>query len=76
MEGTPDTLNVQYDHPAILFGLRIEETSDIEDIPPLYISLKVHNMTLHNAMLYLGTLHNFFSKGDHGRTGFGRHRTL
>ena len=76
MEGTPNTLNVQYDHPAILFGLRIEETSDIEDIPPLYISLKVHDMTLHNAMLYLGTLHNFLAKGDHGRTGFGRHRTL
>jgi hypothetical protein len=54
MGQTPDTLNVQDDHPAILFGPRVEETSDTEDVPPFYVSLKVHDMTLHNAMLDSG----------------------
>jgi hypothetical protein len=62
MGGTPDTLNVQDDHPAILFGSGIEETSDIEDVPSLYIIVKVHNMTLHNAILDSGASHNLMSK--------------
>jgi hypothetical protein len=62
MGGTPDTLNVQDDHPAILFGPRVEETSDTEDVPPFYVSLKVHDMTLHNTMLYSGASHNLMPK--------------
>jgi hypothetical protein len=62
MGGTPDTLNVQDDHPAILFGPRVEETSDTEDVPPFYVSLKIHDMTLHNTMLDSGTSHNLMPK--------------
>jgi hypothetical protein len=62
MGQTPDTLNVQDDHPAILFGLRVEETSDTEDIPLFYVSLKFHDMTLHNSMLDLGASHNLMPK--------------
>jgi hypothetical protein len=62
MGQTPDTLNVQDDHLAILFGLCVEDTSDIEDIPSFYASLKVHDMTLHNAMLDSGTSHNLMPK--------------
>ena len=62
MEEAFDTFNVQDDQPAILFGPRVEETSDDGDIPPLYVSLKVHDMTLHNAMLYLGASHNLMPK--------------
>jgi hypothetical protein len=51
MEEASDTLNVQHDDPAILFGPRVEETGDDGDIPHFYVSLKVHDMTLHNAML-------------------------
>jgi hypothetical protein len=57
-----DTLNVQDDHPTILFGLRVEETSDTEEVPPFYVSLKVHDMTLHNTILDLGVSHNFMPK--------------
>jgi hypothetical protein len=57
MEEAPDTLNVQDDHPAILFGPRVEETGDTEDVPPFYVSLKIHDMTLHNAMLDSGARH-------------------
>ena len=62
MGQTPDTLNVQDDHLAILFGLCVEDTSDIEDIPSFYASLKVHDMTLHNAMLDSGASHNLMPK--------------
>jgi hypothetical protein len=62
MGGTPDTLNVQDDHPTILFGPRIEETSDIENVPSFYVSLKVHDMTLHNAMLDFSASHNMMPK--------------
>jgi len=62
MGGTPDTLNIQCDHHAILFGLHVEETSDTKDVPPFYVSLKIHEMTLHNAMLDSGVSHNLMPK--------------
>jgi hypothetical protein len=45
-----------------LFGLRVEEMSDTEDVPPFYVSLKIHDMTLHNAMLDSGASHNLMPK--------------
>jgi hypothetical protein len=62
MGGTPDTLNIQDDHPVILFGLCIEETSDTEDVHLFYVSLKFHHMTLHNSMLDSGVSHNLMPK--------------
>jgi len=62
MEEASDTLNVQDDHPAILIVLRVEETSDGGDIPPFYVSLNVHDMTLHNAMLDSRASHNLMPK--------------
>jgi hypothetical protein len=51
MEENFDTLNIQDDHPAILFGPCVEESSDVDEVPPFYVILKIHDMTLHNAML-------------------------
>jgi hypothetical protein len=62
MGGTPDTLNIQDDHPAILFGLHVEEAGDTEYVPPFYVSLKIHDMTLHNTMLDSGASHNLMPK--------------
>jgi hypothetical protein len=62
MEEAYDTLNVQDDHPAILFGPRVEESGDDGDVPPFYVSLKIHDMTLHNAMLDSGASHNLMPK--------------
>jgi hypothetical protein len=42
MGETPDTLNVQDDHPAILFGPCVEETNDTEDVP--------HSMSVSRSM--------------------------
>jgi hypothetical protein len=62
MEQTSDILNIQDDHPTILFGPHVEENSDDEEVPPFYFSLKIHDMTLHNAMLDLGESHNLMPR--------------
>jgi hypothetical protein len=62
IRGTPNNLNIQNDTPTILFGLCIKETSDTEEVPPLYVSLNIHGMNLHNAMLDSGTSHNLIPK--------------
>jgi hypothetical protein len=62
MEQTSDTFNIQDDHPAILFSPRVEESSDVDEVPPFYVSLKIHDMTLHNAMLDSGASHNLMPK--------------
>jgi hypothetical protein len=62
MEQTSDTLNIQDDHPAILFGPRMEENCDTEEVPPFYVNLKIYDMTLHNVMLDFGASHNMMPK--------------
>ena len=46
-------LNLQDDYPTILFGPRVEEKDHNDDggVHPLFISLNIHEMVLHNAML-------------------------
>jgi hypothetical protein len=62
MEETFDTLNIQNDNPAILFGPRVEESSDADEVPPFYVSMKIHDMTFHNPMLDSGASHNLMPK--------------
>jgi hypothetical protein len=62
MEETSNTFNIQDDHPAILFGPRVEESSDADQVPPFYVSLKIHDMTLHNGMLDSGASHSLIPK--------------
>jgi ribonuclease HI len=62
MGQTSCTLNIQDDHPTILFGPRVEESSENEEVPPFYVNLKIHDMTLHNAMLDSGASHNLLPK--------------
>jgi len=57
-----DTLNMQDDHPNILFGPRVEEGGENEEVPPFYVSLKIHDMILHNAMLDSEASHNLMPK--------------
>jgi hypothetical protein len=62
VEETFDTLNIQDDHLANLFGPCLEESSDVDQVPHFYVSLKIHDMTLHNVMLDSGASHNLMSK--------------
>jgi len=47
MGQTYDTLNIQDDHPTILFVPRVDESGETEEAPPFYVILKIHEMTLH-----------------------------
>ena len=59
-----DILNLQDDYPTILFGPRVEEKDhdDDGDVPPFFISLNIHEMVIHNAMLDSGASHNLIPK--------------
>ena len=55
-------LEVNTDAPTISFGSRLEN-GDEEEVPPFYLSLNVHNMVVHNAMLDSRASHNLMPKG-------------
>ena len=61
-EFQPDILEVNDDAPTISFGSKLEN-GDEEEVPPFYLSLNVHDMVLHNAMLDSGASHNLMAKG-------------
>ena len=57
-----DILEVADDAPTIVFGLKIANVDD-DEVPPFYLSLNVHDMIVHNAMLDSGASHNMMPKG-------------
>ena len=57
-----DILELTDDNPTIVLGSKIDNV-DNEEVPPFYMSLNVHDMVLHNAMLDLGASHNLMPKG-------------
>ena len=50
------------DNPTISFGPKVESKDD-DEVPPFYLSLNVHDMVVHNAMLDSGASHNLMPKG-------------
>jgi ribonuclease HI len=58
MEQTSDTLNIKDDHPAILFVPFVKGNRDAEEVPPFYVSMNIHDMTLHNVVLDSRESHN------------------
>ena len=57
-----DTVNLNDDQPALLFGPKIEGKFQEGVVPPFYISLNIHEKILHNAMHDSGALHNLMPK--------------
>ena len=55
-------LEVNDDAPTIVFGSKIENVDD-EEAPHIYLSLNVHDMIVHNAMIDSGASHNLIPKG-------------
>ena len=51
-----------YDNPTISFGPKVESIDD-EEVSLFYLSLNVHDMVVHNAMLDSGASHNLMPKG-------------
>lgn len=61
-EETYDSLNLQDDHPKIMFGPCAQTSIKFEVVPPFYISLRIHDMFLHNAMFDSSASHNLIPK--------------
>jgi hypothetical protein len=57
-----DTVNLTNDHPELLFGPEVNGRDDTGDVAPFYISLNIHDLILHNAMLDSGASHNLMPK--------------
>jgi hypothetical protein len=55
-----DILNIYDDKPTIFLGQMIEDRD--ESYPPFYISLNIHDKTLHNCLLDSGASHNLMPK--------------
>jgi hypothetical protein len=57
-----NTVNLADDHPELLFGPEVNGRDDTGDVAPFYISLNIHDLILHNAMLDSGASHNLMPK--------------
>jgi len=68
-------VNVADDEPAILFGPVIEGSPKGNDVPPFYLSLKLHQFILHNSMLYIGASHKLMPKATMEKLGLDNTRT-
>jgi ribonuclease HI len=55
-----DVLNIYDDKPTITLGPMVEDRD--ESFPPFYISLNIHEKTLHNCLLDSGASHNLMPK--------------
>lgn len=53
-----DTFNLIDWQPKLLFGPEVEGKSQDGNVPPFYVSLKIHDIVIHNSMLDSGALHN------------------
>jgi len=58
MDPLSDMVNVEDDHPKLIFGPAIEGQPKDSEVPPFYLSLRLHEYILHNAMLDSGASHN------------------
>jgi len=57
-----DMVNVEDDKPEMIFGPATNGESHDSDVPPFYISLRLHDFVLHNAMFDSGASHNLMPK--------------
>ena len=56
-----DSINIEDDSPTILFGPRMDP-NDEDEFRPFYVTLKIHDQNLHNAMFDTGASHNLTPK--------------
>ena len=57
-----DDVNLNDDHPELLFGPEVNGKHQQGGVPPLYIILNIHDKIFHYAMLESGASHNLMPK--------------
>lgn len=57
-----DMVNVVDDDSAILFGPVVDGSLEDSEVPPFYLSLKLHDFILHNTILDYGASQNLMPK--------------
>ena len=57
-----DMVNVEANQPKLLFGPTIDGKLEDSEVPPFYLSLRVHQCILHNVMLEFRASHNLMPK--------------
>ena len=55
-------VNVEDDQPELIFGPAIDDQLEDSEVPPFYLSLRIHQCILHNSMLDSGASHNLIPK--------------
>jgi hypothetical protein len=57
-----DTVNITDDQPELMFGPEVDGQTGTGAVTPFYISLNIHDLILHNAMLDSSASHNLMPK--------------
>ena len=57
-----DIVNLVDDRPKLMFGPKVDGQTDNGAMAPFYISLNIHDLILHNAMIDLGASHTRMPK--------------
>lgn len=57
-----DMVSVEDDQPELIFGPALNGESPDNDVPPFYISLRLREFVLHNAIFDFGASHNLMPK--------------
>lgn len=58
---TPDSVNLEDEHPTIYLGCHVQDQND-DSSPPFSLSLNIHETLLHNWLLDFGAFHNLMPK--------------
>lgn len=64
-----DMVNVEDGQSEMIFGLTSNGEPPDSDVPQFYISLRLHDFVLHNAMFDSGVSHNLMPKAIMDKLG-------
>ncbi len=62
-------VNVEEDQPEMIFGPASNGESRDNEVPPFYISLRLHDFILHNSMFDSGASHNLMPQAIMDKLG-------
>jgi len=76
LDPSSNMVNVEDDRPELIFSPALEGQSQGSDVAPFYISLRVHDYVLYNAMFDSGASHNLMPKAIMEKLGLDITRSI